>query len=155
MRSPHSSPACSLQAVRLPQDAHTDAAPNAVTVPVAARTTNHRHGTNSCTATAYPTACFFHSRSLQPVCCHQMSRYRLSCRRSSCCHPSCRWPSVRCLTYHWPCTAQTDNRLVVTDVVLPFTGVTAVGGQQGGAEEHGLIVRCAQQMLFFSWFQKA
>ena len=36
-----------------------DAAQNAVTVPVAVRTTNQRRGTNSRTATACPAACFF------------------------------------------------------------------------------------------------
>ena len=53
----------------------------------------HRHRLSRCL--------FFHSRSSQPVCCHQMSHYRLSCRQSSCRHPSCRWPSIRWSTYHW------------------------------------------------------
>lgn len=97
----------------------------------------------------------FSSGSSQPVSCHQMSRHRLPYCQSSCPHPSCRWPSIRWSTYHWPYVTQTDNRLVVTNVLWSFTGSMAVWGQQGGTEEHGLVVRCAQQMLFFSCFQKS
>ena len=99
---------------------------------------------------------FYRSRSLQPVSCHQRSRHRLPYRQSSCRQPSIHcWPPIHWPTYLWLCVAQTDDKLVATNVAWPFTGATAIGEQQGGAEEHGLVVRHVQQMLFLLCFQKA